>query len=418
MNAWLITVGEPLPGFSKNDRSWRCGYLAQLLASRGHRVIWWTSAFDHFRRVHFVPDSRRVEVGENLALQFLQGRAYRRNVSIARQINHVQIARDFRKLAATCPRPDVVVCSFPTIELSREAVAFGRAHDVPTYLDIRDLWPDEMIDRLPASLRLLGRLALQPLSASTRQAMQGATGLIGISQRFLEWGLAFAGRDRQPDRDRVFPLGYTGSLGSALVGEGVRAAMSARGVREEKKIFWFSGTFVGNIDLGTVIETARRLQGRDDIQFVLTGAGEREQEWRDQGRGLVNLVFTGWAGSAELAYLSSVAWAGLAAYRVGAKMTLPNKVFEYMSRGLPVLISLEGETRDMVSANGVGLPFTAGDPDSLAQVVLHMADAPTERERMSASATRLFEERFAPQVIYEEYADFITSGARPRSTSL
>jgi glycosyltransferase involved in cell wall biosynthesis len=410
---WVITVGEPLPGYSGDDRQLRSGYLAQLLAARGHQVTWWTSSFDHFRRKHFTLWSERVEVGPNLRLQFLKGCAYRRNVSLARQLNHWQIAREFRHLAASYPRPAVIVCSFPTIELARESVRYGRARGVPTFLDIRDLWPDEMVDRLPQAARGLGRALLSPLFASARRALEGASGLIAISERFLNWGLEFAGRERSAERDRIFPIGYTGNTahGNAPTAE-VRAAPGVD-VNPDKRVFWFAGTFVGNIDLGTVIEAARRLQDREDIQFVLTGSGERSDEWHSQARGLANVVFTGWADSAELGALSSVAWAGLGAYRKGAKMSLPNKLFEYMSRGLPIVISLEGDTRDLVLSRNIGLPYEAGDPASLAAVVKRLAEEADLRRIMSANALRVYHEQFSPSRIYGEYADFLELYSRP-----
>jgi glycosyltransferase involved in cell wall biosynthesis len=413
MQIWVITVGEPLPQYSGEDRQLRSGYLARLLAARGHQVTWWTSSFDHFRRRHFVPRSERVGVGANLDLQFLHGCAYQRNVSLARQLNHWQIGRELRRLAPHYPRPAVIVCSFPTIELSRESVGYGRAHGVPTFLDIRDLWPDEMVDRLPPAARGLGRMVLSPLFASARRALQGASGLIAISERFLNWGLEFARRDRSAERDRIFPIGYTGraaGLESRVTGDNTA---SVDGVNSQQRIFWFAGTFVGNIDLGTVIEAARRLKARSDIQFVLTGSGERSEEWRSQANGLPNVVFTGWADSAQLDALSAAAWAGLGAYRQGARMSMPNKLFEYMSRGLPILISLEGDTRELVASGQIGLAYEAGDSASLAAGVERLADSPELRNSMSANAVRLYDERFSPRRIYDAYADFLELQARP-----
>jgi len=413
MQVWVITVGEPLPGYSGDDRQLRSGYLAQLLAARGHQVTWWTSCFDHFRRKHFTLRSERVEVAPNLRLQFLKGCAYRRNVSLARQLNHWQISRDFRRVAASYRRPAVILCSFPTIELARESIRFGQARGVPTFLDIRDLWPDEMVDRLPHGARGIGRILLSPLFGSAHRALKGASGLIAISERFLNWGLEFAGRDRSAERDRVFPIGYTGNAAQSNAGTAELRLAPVGGVNPQKRIFWFAGTFVGNIDLGTVIEAARRLQDRQDIQFVLTGSGERSDEWHSQARGLANVVFTGWADGAQLGALSSVAWAGLGAYRKGAKMSLPNKLFEYMSRGLPIVISLEGDTRDLVLNRNIGLPYEAGDPASLASVVERLADDADLQRIMSANAACVHDEQFSPRRIYGEYADFLELHARP-----
>ncbi|GAI08595.1 unnamed protein product, partial [marine sediment metagenome] len=51
MRIWLITIGEPLPSDNNNDRLYRTGILAKLLIQRGHEVVWWTSTFDHVRKI-------------------------------------------------------------------------------------------------------------------------------------------------------------------------------------------------------------------------------------------------------------------------------------------------------------------------------------------------------------------------------
>jgi len=413
VKVWIVTVGEPLPKYSPADRTWRSGYLARLLARRGHDVTWWVSSFDHFRKVQLEPDSRRVPLEDNLALQFLWGREYRRNVSLARFVNHRENAREFHRIAREYARPDVILCSFPTIELSLEAARFGRERGVPVALDIRDLWPDEMLDRVPRLARPLGRMLLAPLYSSARRALKDATALVAISQQFLDWGLGRSGRARGP-LDRVIPMGYTGALDAVAVDDAVRAKVAALGVDPRKRIFWFSGTFTGNLDLGTVIEAARLLASDSDIQFVFCGSGERDAEWRAQARGMGNVIFTGWAVASELAHLSQIAWAGLGAYAPQARMSNPNKVFEYMSAGLPVLLSLGGETRALIEDNDAGAGYAAGDAASLAAVVRRLAHDPGLRDRQSASARRLFVERFAPETLYGSYADYLLSlVARP-----
>lgn len=411
LRIWLITVGEPLPRFAASDRLWRSGYLATLLASQGHEVTWWASSFDHFRRQQLVSKSERVQIDDRLDVQLLYGRSYRRNVSIERQLNHWQIAKEFRRLANASSTPAIILCSFPTIELAREATRFGRDNGVPTFLDIRDLWPDEILGRLPRAIRGVGRVLLAPLYANARRAMRDAKGLVAISDHFLQWGLAFAGRHRT-ECDQVFPMGYTGTLDAKMATDATREAILASGVNPSKRVFWFAGTFVGNIDLGTVIETARSLRAHSRIQFVLTGSGEREHEWRAQAEGLENVIFTGWAGTEQLAYLASIAWAGLGAYRKAASMSLPNKVFEYMSAGLPILLGLGGETRDLVVRNDIGLTYSAGEPDSLAAAVLRMAEDADLRDRMSQNASTLFRRQYSPQSLYGRYADFLLRAAK------
>jgi len=412
MRIWLITVGEPLPLGGSAARLWRTGLLAQELAARGHRVLWWTSRVDHFRKCFHDVSAPRVAVQAGFEIQLLEGRLYRRNVSLSRLVNHAQIARDFRRVSAREePAPDVILCSLPTLELCDEAVAYGRARGVPVLLDVRDLWPDEMLARVPKLLRPFGRVVLAPLYRTARRALRGATGVVAISHSYLRWAEQLRGRAAGPE-DLVAPIGYptpppgTGAS-SEIAQREVAERMRARGVDPARKIVWFCGTFVGSIDLGTAIEAARLAEGDRELQFVFTGDGERRGEWTAQARGLGNVVFTGWCDKAELAWLSRQAWVGLAAYKPLALMSLPNKLFEYMSGGLPIVSSLGAEAAELIARRELGRSFEAGNPAELASVLRELAANPSAAALYAANARAVFASEFAAERLYARLAEHI-----------
>jgi glycosyltransferase involved in cell wall biosynthesis len=409
MNVWLITVGEPLPLPGNESRLWRTGLLARELTARGHTVRWWTSTVNHFTKTLFRGASEAVPVDDRLTLEFLHGPLYTRNISWQRLRNHREIAAEFDRHSAELPRPDVVLCSFPTIELSAAAVRFARRTGVPVALDIRDLWPDEIEARFPRSLRWAAPLLLSGMEREARAAMGGADSLIGISRKYLDWGLAHAGRALRA-ADQVFAHGYprTEPL-PAAVQAGELERLRLLGVDPGKRIFWFAGTFVNSIDLATVIRCAATLRDRADIQFVFCGSGEKDAEWRALAAGAPNVVFTGWAESVTLATMGAIAWAGLGAYKAGALMSLTNKLFEYMNHRLPILLSLDGEARALVEGNGAGLYYAAGDPDSLRQAVLRVADDPALRADLAARSLALFDGAYSAEAVYRRYADHLES---------
>ena len=100
MNIWLATIGEPVPlEAGRADRLHRTGYFARFLANRGHRTLWWTSAFDHFRKRHLAARDETVDLDSNLRIRMLRGRGYRRNISLARLRDHAEIAGKFTREA-------------------------------------------------------------------------------------------------------------------------------------------------------------------------------------------------------------------------------------------------------------------------------------------------------------------------------
>src|SRR4051794_31632102 len=117
MRVWIVTIGEPLPVSAARDRPLRSGMLAEELLARGHEVTLWASTFDHARKLHRYPADISLNPEERFQVRLLHGIAYRRNVSVRRVINHIQLARKFRRQALLEPQPDLILCSLPTIEL-------------------------------------------------------------------------------------------------------------------------------------------------------------------------------------------------------------------------------------------------------------------------------------------------------------
>jgi glycosyltransferase involved in cell wall biosynthesis len=90
----------------------------------------------------------------------------------------------------------------------------------------------------------------------------------------------------------------------------------------------------------------------------------------------------------------------LAPYQDDSVISLPNKPFEYMAAGLPLLSSLPGELEQLITEHQIGLHYRAGDVQSLVEKIIWFTEHPEERMAMGRRARRLFEERFRADVIY------------------
>jgi glycosyltransferase involved in cell wall biosynthesis len=421
LKIWLITVGEPLPiAQDENPRLLRTGRLARCLTDHGHQVVWWTSAFDHFsKRFHTSTDASFEWEGGQLRL--LKSTGYGSNVSIKRFVEHAGVARKFTAEAQKTSAPDVILVSLPTIELAHAAVEFGRAHGVPVLIDIRDLWPDVLIDVLPARWRWLSRLLLSNLVGKAQQAMARCDGLIAVSDGYLHWGLRYAGRSQQP-LDATIPLGYVAPEVRRPVEE-VGLSLARLGVRQDVTICWYVGTFGRQYDLSPVIESARMFQasGRDDVQFVISGEGELGPRWKAQAAGVTNVVFTGWIGADEINWMRGHTAIGLQPYVKGAPQGLANKLFEYISAGIPVVSSLAGENALLIEENHCGLSYRAGDEIDCHRQLQQLLDDVELRHRMGENGKRLFEGQFDADSVFNRLIEHLESTASaykpPRSLS-
>jgi glycosyltransferase involved in cell wall biosynthesis len=404
MRVWLATIGEPVPvSEGSKDRLHRTGQFAHLLADREHEVVWWTSTFNHFQKSHLFEEDTTLRSSERLEIRLLHGCGYRRNVSPARFRDHYQIGRKFAAMIEKEPIPDVIVAALPTIELSAFSAEYGRRHGIPVVVDIRDLWPDIFVDVVPSPARWAARLALGPLFRRTRAALSRCTSIIGVSEGYLDWGLRYADRQRR-ETDAVFPLGYSRPVRSEADFRDASASLVARGVDPRKTICWFVGMFGRTYDLLTVIEAARVLQAREaqDIQFVLSGQGDDYEKLLHEARGLPNVVFTGWINAPQIAWLMGAAKIGLMAYAKGAPQGYPNKLFEYMAAGIPIVSCLLGETESLLRDGDCGLTYQPQDARELVAAVESLAGDEARRRQMARNCLRLFETRFQAEKIYDE----------------
>lgn len=411
MRVWLVTVGEPLPIDGKGERLHRAGILADYLRRAGHEVVWWSSSFDHVRKRHRVDRYTAVTLENGVDLRLLHGCGYRRNISFDRIRDHRQIARQFAELAPLEPKPDVMVTSFPTIELSVEAVRYGRRFDVPVVVDIRDLWPEIFLEVAPFWARPVANLLLQPLWRATREALSGADALTGNSPGFVAWGLRQANRPASM-LDRHFPFGYVSEPLSAAEEAAAFAFWRAKGVSEadETSVVCFFGAFSGQFDMDTVVDAARVLMraGRN-FQFVLCGSGERLEALRKRAGDLPNVIFPGWVGRAEIWALMKLSKFGLAPYKnhIGFTGNFPNKPIEYFSGGLPVISCLDGYLRDFLATNRCGLYYRPGDAEDLCAVLERAALSQSSWIEMSANAKKCFSEQFEANKVYGEMIAYL-----------
>ena len=407
MNIWFFQTGEPLP-IKKGVRKMRTAILADKLLERGHKVLWWASAFEHQQKRLISERDKTFSVSPGFKIRALHGCGYHKNVSLGRYINYQIVALKFRSQSNKFPKPDVMVVSMPDYLLAYEAACYAKKNNIPFIVDIRDLWPDIFLDRFKSmGLYCAGKMALALDFARLTFLLKNADSLVAMSKGILQWGLDKIGRSQGPF-DKVFYLGYKAhSKKAAGSNEGSEIPDWLKG-REEQKIFLFIGTFGVSYELELIMEAAMRFSrsGRTNICFVIAGAGEKSDIIRKKAAGLQNVVLPGWIGEKEINALLKMGFAGLVPCR-SVKNAMPNKPFEYLSTGLPLINSLEGEMADLIDQYKFGMNYLPGDLDGLCLCIERLADDADLHDEMSRNALDFFEKYGDADKIYDEYAEFI-----------
>lgn len=371
--------------------------LSRELVRRGHEVTILASSFHHYQRRYLreTPDTGwAVEVVDGVRFLWLRtcsygGNGWRRGWSL---VDYWRMARRWgRRLAAEggplAPPPDVVLGT--SVHLL--AVLAGRQladrFGVPFAMEVRDLWPQTLVDigsighRHPATLML--RLLETHLY---RRAVRIITPLpmaheyitrLGIPRERVVWIPNGVDLARYPDP----------SAGGDPEHEGFRVMyLGSHGPANDLRVL-----------LGAALEIQRR--GVDDVRFVLVGDGPLKAELvREAGAmGLRNTEFRDPVVKSAVpailreADVTTFVLADLPLYRFGVSL---NKTFDYLAAGKPLILA--GRPRNNIVAEAdCGLSVPPGDPLALAGAILRMRSLPpAEREAMGRRGRRHMEEEY------------------------
>ena len=415
MKFWIIEISDFLPNLDGANRLYRAGMLAEALVKRGHKVLWWTSTFNHQLRKQRFIGSATVDISGDYRLRLLYGPGYGRSMSISRIRHNRVTARAFAYEIENIPeaeRPDLIYACLPTLEVSEKAVSYGAHCGIPVVVDIRDQWPGIYLSIFPKVVHPMLRLLLKSEFNRAHRILSGASSITGVSESNLKWGLRIAQKDASP-HDRWFPLGFPldTNKNKAVEKDGIEKIKAEYGIGNDSLVITFVGSFSPTCNFNTVMDVARALSrsGEKRVKFIMVGNGAQDTFLKTVAKELNNVVLAGWCEKPKVDKILAMSSVGLAPYTSRAPQTLPNKPFEYMAAGLPILSSLEGECRELIESESVGLHYSSNNPRDFMEKISWFLSHPGETKEMGRKARRLLEEKFNTEMIYFEMAKYLQS---------
>jgi len=405
MRVWLVTIGEELPA-TPGIRKARTALLADSLVRRGHDVLWWTSTFDHFQKRHLFTTDQELTIAERYRIHAIKGIGYKKNISLSRIADHRVIAWRFSKRVQKMSPPDLILAAMPSYDLAWQAVKYANEHGIPVLLDIRDQWPDIFFDHVPKPLRKIARLFFTPELRMLRKQMQQATGIIAMMDSLLEWGLRYAGRSGTW-MDRVFYLGFSSEY---LHDEPVDRIVRMMTPLTDRFIVTFFGTFGYYHNPSVLIECAKALQD-SNIHFVIAGDGELMDDIKSKAAGLANVTLPGWLNQHEIITLLKYSNVGACTTPQYAEF-FPNKAFVYLSAGLPLVSSFQGDIKTFIEEHQIGFYYPPNDAQALCECLKKLCYSKENYMDMSARARNVYVTLLDAKQIYDEYGEHLENICR------
>lgn len=259
----------------------------------------------------------------------------------------------------------------------------------PFVFEVRDLWPE-----LPKAMGVIKNPAvLWAMGVLEWASYRSAHRVIGLSPGIVE---GIRARGVPPERIAMIPNGCDLDIFSAD-GEPWRP----EGIADSDLMAIFAGTHGMANGLDAVLDAAAVLKRRDrnDIKLLLIGNGKLKAQLQARAtrEDLSNVVFHDPVTKARLAGLMQATDIGMQilanvpAFYYG---TSPNKFFDYIAAGLPVLNNYPGWLSDMIEAENCGYAVPPADPEAFADALEQAAGERERLKEMGQNARQLASNQF------------------------
>jgi glycosyltransferase involved in cell wall biosynthesis len=303
------------------------------------------------------------------------------------------------------PKPDVVIASSPHPFVAFNGYRIAKKHGARFIFEVRDLWPLTLLEVGGHSPRHPFIRALGWAERLGYEHCDHTVSLLGGARDYMAaHGLDESkfvhipnGIDPHGTQEHVEDLPEEHSR---VIG----------GLREQGKlIVLYSGSHGQVNALENVIDAAALLRDAPGAHFLLVGQGPEKDGLQQRARdaNLGNVTFLPPVGRSQMPALTQAADLGYIGlqrkdlFRYGVS---PNKLYEYMSAGLPVLFAID-TIHDEVPEARCGFSLPAEDPAALANALRQIVTMPRSRLReMGARGRRYVRNTHTYDVLAQRYA--------------
>lgn len=349
---WMINQYSVTPEYPASTRHYE---LAKYLAKYCAVTLWGSNFIHHNKRYRFSKWTVvKSEWMEGFRYLWLGAIAYRDN-GVFRIVNMLLYALHFFIVGLfQREKPDVLIGSSPSLFTAFSAMLVAKCKKAVFILEVRDLWPDSLIDIAGDNQKLQIRVLRWMESVLYKQADKIIALTEGIQQRIMEKGI-------QSDKLFFLPNGIdldTLVISTDLEAERQRLRKSF-GALDHEFVCMYAGAHGPANDLAQIIIAAEVLNKDSRIKIVLMGEGVEKVKLQQmvKERGLERIVVFLPAVSKSLVndYLSCGD-----AFLICLKDVplfegaLPNKLFDYLLHDKPIISTVRGELQNFLEQNKLG----------------------------------------------------------------
>lgn len=369
-DVWWINHYALTPNYSGGTRHYD---LATELGSRSTKVTVFACdvALDTRKRRSLGPkDLYRIEEFGNARFVWINAAEYQAN-DWRRFLNIYTFSRNLKRTARILGKnegPGIVIGSSPHLGAAVDALDIAQRQDAPFLAELRDLWPQALVDMGSLSEKHPFTMLMRRQEAKLYKGAKGIIVLAKGSMGYLE--------KRGIDRDSML------YLPNGIHGGSFSPNLARAEARQKFDMTKFTVVYAGAHGPANALDTIVRaalLVDPATIEFLLVGNGPSKSSLKALAASLKSPVrFMSSVPKSEVPNLllaadaAAITLQNIDAFGYGVS---PNKLFDYMGASKPVLCAVPGDMAALVEEAKCGVVTTPEDPVAFAGGARKLADS-------------------------------------------
>jgi glycosyltransferase involved in cell wall biosynthesis len=300
---------------------------------------------------------------------------------------------------------DIVVSTSPQFFCGMAGYFISRLKATPWILEIRDLWPESII----AVGALKDRRVINLLEGVETFLYRRADQIVALTNAFKRHIMERGVRDERisvvtngADLERYRPRENNNSF---------RASYSLNG----KFVASYVGTHGMAHALETILQAAKLLEDKPQIQFMLVGDGaERENLIKSKDKmGLKNVLMLPQQKKENIPEILAASDTCMVLLRKSElfKTVIPSKIFEAMAMEKPIVLGVQGESTGIISNADCGICIEPENSRQLADAILELSGDPEQTEKLGKNGGLFVRTHYNRDNLAMTYLDVLTDNS-------
>lgn len=354
--------------------------MARLLAAKGHQITIITGTTSYLtgvKRSQKRHGLERTELEPGITLIHAWSYAALHRSFLQRLLSFFSFMASSFLAGLGVRKIDLVWGTSPPIFQAFTAWLLAFLKQAPFLFEVRDLWPEFAV----AMGVIKNPLVIALSSWLERFLYRRARRVVVNSPGYIEHV-----RNRGASQVDLVPNGVDpGMFDPSEDGAKWRSKLGLM----DRFVVVYAGAHGPANHLWSLLDAAAELQEKAPVHFLLVGDGKDKPALQTAAKQkhLQNLTFLPPVSKREIKAIFGAADACVAILKPldAYKTTYPNKVFDYMAAGRPVVLAIDGVIREVVECADAGIFADAANPAAIASAVHHLYENPQLCKQMGAN---------------------------------